>query len=87
MISDNLNTAGKKLGIIAIRDDQSRTDLGNVYVKNTVTKIQAYICADGGFMSADSNGNPYTQNTVARTNALKTQLILKGLLLTRNTIG
>lgn len=87
MISDNLNTSGKKLGIISIRDDQSRTDLGNVYVKNTVTKIQAYICADGGFMSADSNGNPYTQNTVARTNALKSQLILKGLLLTRNTIG
>lgn len=87
IISDNLNTVGQKFGIIALRDDQSRTDIGNIYVKNTVTKIQAYICADGGFMSADSAGNPYIQNTITRTNALKIQLILKGLLLTRNTIG
>lgn len=60
-----------------MRDDQSRSDLGNIYVKNSVTKMQAYIYADGGFISADGSGNPYTTNTAARTNALKSQLILK----------
>lgn len=86
-ITDNLNNSGKKLGIVVMRDNQSRSDLGNIYVKNSVTKMQAYIYADGGLISADSSGNPYTANTAARTSALKSQLILKGLLLTRNTIG
>ena len=86
-ITGNINSTGKRFGIVAIRDDQSNNAIGNIYVKNSVSRIQAYIYADAGFISANASGTPYATNTTARTSELSNQLILKGLLLTRNTIG
>lgn len=79
------------MGIIVLRDDAQRTDLGNVYVHKGVQYIQSIIYADGGLISTgfqtgqDTAGN-YRDST-ARTSALQKQLVIKGSLFTRNTIG
>ncbi|MCK9272017.1 hypothetical protein M0P65_00535 [Candidatus Gracilibacteria bacterium] len=86
-ITGDLNDSGKKLGIIVIRDDQSKTNLGNVYVKPNVNNINAIIYADGGFISTDIDGIPYSVDSTVRTRTLSNQLTLKGSLFTRNTIG
>lgn len=51
-ISANFNTLGKKFGIIVLRDDTTRSDLGNIYVKPGVRYVQAAIYADGGLISS-----------------------------------
>jgi len=60
---------------------------GNIYITPTVKKINALIYADGGIISADSNGTVYETDSASRTNALQNQLILVGSVFTRNTIG
>ncbi|MDD5770241.1 MAG: hypothetical protein PHE25_04670 [Candidatus Gracilibacteria bacterium] len=90
-ISGNLNNSGITLGIIVLKDNydvnNDYSNKGNIYVNEGVQTINAIIYADGGFISADNNGNPYTSDTLSRTNNLQKQLVLKGTLFTRNTIG
>ncbi|MDD3646802.1 MAG: hypothetical protein PHH06_05365 [Candidatus Gracilibacteria bacterium] len=90
IIGGNLNTSGKKLGIIVLKDgydvNSDYKTKGNVYVDKNVTYIDAIIYADGGLIS--SNGStPYTKDSTVRTTDLQNQLVLKGSLFTRNTIG
>ncbi|MBS8122539.1 hypothetical protein [Candidatus Vampirococcus lugosii] len=77
----------KNLGIMLIRDDLSDRTMSNVYVKPNVTYIKAAIFAEGGFVSADVNGDPFDKNDIVRTNSLSDQLVLEGSIFTWNTIG
>lgn len=91
IISWDLNTSGKKLGIIVLKDNydvnNDYNNSGNIYITPDVKKINALIYADGGIISADSHGIVYETDSASRTNALQKQLILVGSVFTRNTIG
>lgn len=88
-ISNNFNTSNKKFGVIVLRDSATQTTQGNIYVQPTVRYIRAAIYADGGMISTgfwnDTVGN--YQDSPVRTNVLSEQLVIKGTLFTRNTIG
>ncbi|MDD3302386.1 MAG: hypothetical protein PHN31_02445 [Candidatus Gracilibacteria bacterium] len=90
-INGDLNTNNKNFGIIVLSDGYDVTNgyigKGNIYITPNVKSINAIIYADGGLISANNSGNPYTIDTPNRTNELQNQLILKGSLFTRNTIG
>jgi len=88
-ISDTFNTTNKKFGIIVIRDSATQITKGNIYVQPTVRYIRAAIYADGGIISNGfSNDTVDTyKDSVERTNVLSEQLVIKGTLFTRNTIG
>jgi len=91
-IDGNLNTYAKKLGIIVLRDDTTKKELGNVYVLPAVSYIAGLIYADGGMISTgfktgtDRVDSPY-KNSSAREGALQNQLVLKGSVFTSNTVG
>lgn len=88
-ISSNFNTSGKKFGIIVLRDDATKINLGNIYIQPGVRYIQSAIYADGGMISTgfwnDIVGNYL--DSAERTNTLSKQLVINGALFTRNTIG
>lgn len=90
IISGSLNPSDKKLWIIVLKDNYDTNNWfnykWNVFVDKDVTNINAIIYADGWFISANGNGNPYTTDTTTRTYALQKQLTMKGILFTRNTI-
>ncbi|MDD5213671.1 MAG: hypothetical protein PHG82_04570 [Candidatus Gracilibacteria bacterium] len=81
------NISKSKFGIIVTRDDNSKINIGNVYIIPGVTYISAVIYSDGGVISANDSGIPYSSDTDTRTNDLSKQLLIKGSLFTRNTIG
>ncbi len=85
--SNNLGWIKEKFGIIVTRDDNSKTNLWNIYLTPWVTYIKASIYADGWLISSNYSGSPYTSDTDERTNELEKQLIIKWSILTRNTIG
>lgn len=85
--SNNLWLNKEKFGIIVTRDDNSKTNLWNIYVVPEITYIKASIYADGWLISSNSSGIPYTSDTDERTNVLENQLVIKWSTLTRNTIG
>ncbi|MBS8121540.1 hypothetical protein [Candidatus Vampirococcus lugosii] len=76
-------------GIVLIRDHYDDDHLGNIFIKNDVKKINAYIYGDGGFISIwdDAIGFSNYTDSYERTTGLDKQLILEGRLYTRNTIG
>lgn len=90
-IAGNFNTGGKKFGIIVLRDDATRSDLGNIYIQPSVRYIQSAIYADGGIISTGFKPGEDTigsyKDSAIRTNTLSEQLVIKGSLFTRNTIG
>lgn len=90
-IAGNFNTGGKKFGIIVLRDDATRSDLGNIYIQPSVRYIQSAIYADGGIISTGFKSGEDTvgsyKDSATRTNTLSEQLVIKGSLFTRNTIG
>lgn len=85
IINQNINK--EKFGIIITRDDNSKTNLGNIYITPSVSYIKASIYADWWLISSNSSWVPYTSDTDERTNSLDKQLVIKGSTLTRNTIG
>ncbi|MDD3302297.1 MAG: hypothetical protein PHN31_01980 [Candidatus Gracilibacteria bacterium] len=91
IIEGDLNQSKKKLGIIVLKDNYDVNldyiNKGNIYVENGVKEINAIIYADGGFISANSLGLPYTLDSTIRTTSLQKQLVVNGNLFTRNTIG
>jgi len=91
IVDQNVNEEWKKLWIIILKDNyniNSDYDISwNVYVSSWVDYINAIIYADWWLISADLYWNPYTNDSLIRTNNLKNQLILKWSLFTRNTIG
>ncbi len=90
IISWDLNTSGKKLWIIVLKDNYNvstwYTGKWNVLIKPEVKIINAIIYADWWFISADSNWTAYIYDSTERTNALQNQLTMKWSLFTRNTI-
>ncbi|EKD44540.1 MAG: hypothetical protein ACD_71C00106G0002 [uncultured bacterium (gcode 4)] len=88
-ISDNFNTNNKKFGIIVLRDDATKINFGNIYILPWVRYIHSVMYSDGGIISTgfwnDTIGN--YKDSVTRTNILNRQLVIKGSLFTRNTIG
>ncbi|EKD44768.1 MAG: hypothetical protein ACD_71C00011G0002, partial [uncultured bacterium (gcode 4)] len=88
-ITENFNTINKKFGIIVLRDSATQTTQGNIYVRPNVRYIRAAMYADGGIISNgflnDTVGN--YKDSATRTNVLSEQLVIKGTLFTRNTIG
>jgi hypothetical protein len=84
IINWNLNPNWKKLWIIVLRDGYNiATDWNkywNIYVKNSVKKINAIIYADGALRSANEEGIDY------KDSQLLEQLELNWSLFTRNTI-
>ncbi|MDD5376593.1 MAG: hypothetical protein PHH16_00585 [Candidatus Gracilibacteria bacterium] len=91
IINGNLNNSNKLFGIVVMKDGYAINDgyagKGNIYVTPNVTKINAIIYADGGFISSDISGAPYVADSSSRTYDLKNQLFMNGSLFTRNTIG
>lgn len=90
-INGNFNTSGKKFGIIVLRDNAMQTDIWHIYVQPTVRYIRAAIYADGGMISTGFKSWEDTfwvyKDSATRTNTLREQLVIKGTLFTRNTIG
>ncbi|MDD2486870.1 MAG: hypothetical protein PHS92_00665 [Candidatus Gracilibacteria bacterium] len=90
-ITGNINTSGKKFGIIVLKDgydvNADYNGKGNIYIMPNVRYINALIYADGGLMSTDESGVLYTSDSAERTEILKKQLVVKGSVFTRNTIG
>lgn len=88
-ITGNFNTSSKKFGIIVLRDDATKTGLGNIYVQPGVRYIESAVYADGGMISTgfsnDTVGN--YKDSAARTATLNKQLVINGAMFTRNTIG
>lgn len=87
IINGNLNLNHKKLGVIVLKDDQADSSLGNVYVTPEVGYIEATIYADGWIIAAATDGTPFLTDSITRTYSLYRQLVIKGSLFTRNTIG
>lgn len=87
----NLNTSNKKLWIIVLKDwyDSINWYKGkwNIYVKPSVTKLNAIIYADWWLISVNSLWVPYEIEDSTRINDLKNQLVMNWTLFTRNTIG
>lgn len=81
----------QKLWIIVLADNYNvNSDFNkswNVYITPSVRNINAVIYADGWLISADSSGKPYVQDSSELSDILKNQLVMKGTLFTRNTIG
>lgn len=75
-----------KFWIIVTRDDNSKTNLWNIYITPWVTYIKSSIYADWWIISSNNSWIPYTSDTDERTNILNNQLIIKWSILTRNTI-
>jgi hypothetical protein len=79
------------LWIIVLKDNYSVESefpkKWNIYVQADVSYIDAIIYADGWLISADYEGQPYTSDSASRTADLQNQLVLKGSVFTRNTIG
>ena len=90
-IDGDLNTLWEKLWIIVLQDNYDvKTPYAkkwNIYVNSDVKYIDAIMYADGWLISANSSGVPYTQDSLERWEELSNQLVLKGTLFTRNTIG
>lgn len=90
-IAGNVNTSGKKFGIIVMRDNTSDTMNANIYVMPNVQYVNAIIYADGGLISSGYKSGEDTiafyKDSPARSAALYRQLVLKGSLFTWNTIG
>ncbi len=85
IISDNLNTSWKILGLISLKDSwydiqDDYDNSGNIYVTNNVENISANIYADGTFRSANSSWIEYSDSQLDK------KLILTWTLFTRNTI-
>ncbi|RAL55719.1 hypothetical protein BLD25_04245 [Candidatus Gracilibacteria bacterium GN02-872] len=84
-IIDKDFSENKKLGIIVLKDDYKvipeTLNGGNIFIKNTVKKINAYIYADGALMSRNENGKAYSDDQLA------TPLEINGSIFSRNTIG
>lgn len=86
-ISGNVNSTWKTFGIIVLSDnsykvetDYAKANGGNIYIQNTVTKIHAFIYADGVIRSANASWNSYADSQIT------TPLDMKGALFTRNTV-
>ena len=89
-ISWDINIDDKKLWIIVLKDwYNTKTDYinkWNIYIDKDVTYINSIIYADWWVISSILN-KPYTINSTDRTFDLRKQLILKWVILARNTIG
>jgi hypothetical protein len=84
-ISGNLN-GESKFGIIVLQDasyslESDYNKKGNIYVKNTVSNINAALYADGALRSARSNWVSYNDNEI------RNSLNIFWVLFTRNTVG
>lgn len=90
IISWNLNPSNKKLWIIVLKDgydvNRDYQTSWNVYVNNNVTKLNAIIYADWGFISSN-NWVPYRVDSTQRASDLQKQLTMRWSLFTKNTIG
>jgi len=78
-------------GIIVLKDNfNTQTDYktaGNIYIAPEVKKIRGALYADEWLISVDRDGKVFENDSAARTNILNTQLILEGILISKNTIG
>jgi len=90
IITDNIDT-GSLFWIIALKDNFNvGTDYkssGNIYITPEVTKIHAIIYSDWWIISTDKYGNVFETDSDDRTKILRNQLIFKGSLFSKNTIG
>lgn len=85
-ITGDINTQQKKFGIISLVDDAYKVETwynqeGNIYVRNSVRNIYAFIYADGALRSAKADGSSYDDIQI------RNNLYIKWALFTRNTIG
>ncbi len=90
IIEDNLNTSWKKLWIIVLKDwydiNKDFKNKWNIYIEPNVTYIHAALYADWWLISANTDGEPFIEDSVERTETLNKQLVIKWFLFTRNTI-
>ncbi len=79
------------LGVIMLNSQtQAEPDVGNIFVKNTVSEFVGTYVSDGSILSTLSNNNPSASEIFDREASdgdLSRQLILSGSTLTRNTLG
>ncbi len=91
IVDADFNSGNAKFGIIVLKDRYDTgtgyRDKGNVYITPNVTKLNAAIYADGGLISTNAAGTPYSQDSYERTRDLKNRLTLRGSVFTRNTVG
>ena len=84
-IIDKDFSENKKLWIIVLKDDYKvipeTLNWWNIFIKNTVKKINAYIYADWALMSRNENGKAYSDDQLA------TPLEINWSIFSRNTIG
>ncbi|PZM82185.1 hypothetical protein DLH72_04405 [Candidatus Gracilibacteria bacterium] len=74
------------IGIVVSADNfdvESNREIGNIYVTKNIKKINAFIYADGGFISGQGTGKARYTDEELRENKLD----LQGSLFTSNTIG
>ncbi len=92
IIDASISKWGRIIGIMATRDDYTNESVWNIFVDASVTYISAAIFADGGLISlwgwndTDDVKNGTYEDTASRTSALKKQLVLEWVLISRNTI-
>ncbi len=83
-IDANLENRDNPKGIIVTSNSKNT---GNIYIKPNVTKLSAFIYADGSVESVDINGDVFKKSDISRTKSLTKQLMIYGGLLSKNTIG
>ena len=84
IVNKNLGAMDKNLLVIVLKEND--LDKWNIYIKPDVTKINAFLYADGWIMSVNNHWDIYTWNNSIRTNELNRQLIINWSIISRNTI-
>lgn len=82
----NSGSTAKPVSIVALADSNN-PGKGNIYIRPNVRYINANMYADGSAQSVDASGKPFAKSDSARTKALEKQLVIKGSLFSRNTVG
>jgi hypothetical protein len=85
ILSGDINPSGKELWIIVLAGDDY---VGDIYVVPSVRYINALMYGDGWFISVKDPTDlvSFRTDSAERTNTLNQQLVIKGILFTRNTI-
>jgi hypothetical protein len=87
-LESDLNVANKNIAIIVLNSEFSTTPtLWNIFIKPNVTYVSAILYADGAIKSVDSAWQTFPTMNQDRSDALKKQLVMNGIVISRNTIG
>lgn len=92
LITEDFNPTNQRVWLISYIDSWYDIEtwyesVGNIYVTPEVQSINASIYADGALISTTQDWNLVSSDIATRSDELENQLVIQGILFTRNTLA